>query len=87
MDAEVVKEVTALRGVGKWTAQWVLVRALGRADAFPIGDLALRRVVSQLYFGGEPLTDEQLEEFSMRWSPHRSNATAYLFAALRSGMG
>ena len=86
-DAEVVKEVTALRGVGKWTAQWVLVRALGRADAFPIGDLALRRVVSQLYFGGEPITDEQLEEFSMRWSPHRSNATAYLFAALRSGMG
>ena len=86
-DAELVKEVTALRGVGKWTAQWVLVRALGRADAFPIGDLALRRIVSQLYFGGEPLTDGQLEEFSMRWSPHRSNATAYLFAALRSGMG
>ncbi len=85
-DAEVVKEVTALRGVGKWTAQWVLVRALGRADAFPIGDLALRRIVSQLYFGGESLTDKQLEEFSQRWSPHRSLATHYLFTALRTGM-
>ena len=86
-DAEAVRELTALRGVGKWTAQWVLVRALGRPDAFPVGDLALRRIVSRLYFGGQPLTDEQLEEFSHRWSPHRSWATHYLFAALRAGVG
>ena len=86
-DAEVVAEVTALRGVGNWTAQWVLVRALGRPDAFPVGDLALRRIVSRLYFGGETITDGQLEEFSHRWSPHRSLATHYLFAALRAGMG
>ncbi len=85
-DAAVVKEVTALRGVGNWTAQWVLVRALGRADAFPVGDLALRRIVSRLYFGGESLTDGKLAEFSRRWSPHRSLATHYLFAALRAGM-
>ena len=86
-DAEVVEELMALRGVGKWTAQWALGRALGRSDAFPVGDLALRRIVSRLYFGGETLTDEKLEEFSHRWSPYRSYATAYLFAALRAGMG
>lgn len=86
-DEEVVKEVTKLRGVGAWTAQWVLSRALGRPDAFPVGDLALKRIVSQLYFGGEAMTDVQLAEFSVRWSPHRSLATSYLFAALRTGMG
>ena len=86
-DAEAVEELMALRGVGKWTAQWALGRALGRPDAFPVGDLALRRIVSRLYFGGETLTDEKLEEFSHRWSPYRSYATAYLFAALRAGMG
>ena len=86
-DAEVVKEITALRGVGAWTAQWVLSRALGRPDAFPLGDLALRRIVSQLYFGGETITDSQLADFSTRWSPHRSLATSYLFAALRTGRG
>ncbi len=86
-DDEVIKEVTALRGVGMWSAQWVLSRALGRPDAFPVGDLALKRIVSQLYFGGESLTDGELADFSQRWSPYRSLATSYLFAALRTGRG
>lgn len=86
-DEEVIKEVTSLRGVGMWSAQWVMSRALGRPDAFPIGDLALRRIVSQLYFGGEALTDAELADYSLRWAPFRSLATSYLFAALRTGKG
>ena len=86
-DEEVVQELTALRGVGKWSAEWVLTRALGRDDAFPVGDLALRRIVSRLYFGGAALTDGELAEFSRRWMPYRSWATHYLFAALRAGVG
>ena len=84
-DDEVIKALTALRGVGYWTAQWVLVRALARPDGFPIGDLALRRTVSQLYFDGATITDSELLQFSERWAPWRSYATAYLFAALRAG--
>ena len=84
-DDEVVKGMVALRGVGNWTAQWVLVRALARPDGFPIGDLALRRTVASLYFDGAEINDEELLEFSHRWSPWRSYATAYLFAALRAG--
>ncbi len=85
-DAEVVEEITRLRGVGKWTAQWTLLRALGRQDALPLGDLALRRVVSNLYFGGAPVTDDEVEAFAARWSPWRTYATVYLFAAMRTGM-
>ncbi|MDA1218041.1 MAG: DNA-3-methyladenine glycosylase [Chloroflexi bacterium] len=85
-DAEVVSQVTELRGVGHWTAQWVLVRALGRLDAFPSGDLALQRAISNLYFNGAKLSAAQIEEFSQRWSPFRTYATAYLFTALRAGM-
>ena len=84
-DDEVVQRMVAMRGVGQWTAQWVLVRALARPDGFPIGDLALRRTVSSLYFGGQEIDDGQLLEFSERWSPWRSYATSYLFAALRTG--
>ena len=84
-DEEVIQRMVALRGVGQWTAQWVLVRALARPDGFPIGDLALRRTVAALYFEGAEITDEELLKFSERWSPWRSYATAYLFAALRSG--
>ena len=84
-DDEVIRQLTALRGVGNWTAQWILVRALARPDGFPIGDLALRRTVAALYFNGAAITDDQLLGFSQRWTPWRSLATAYLFAALRSG--
>ena len=84
-DDEVIKQMVALRGVGQWTAQWILVRALSRPDGFPIGDLALRRTVAALYFNGAEITDDELLTFSQRWSPWRSYATAYLFAALRAG--
>lgn len=85
-DDAVVAQLTALRGVGPWTAQWVLVRALGRPDAFPAGDLALRRAVSRLYLGGAPVSEQQAEEFSRRWSPWRTYATLHLFTALRMGV-
>ena len=85
-DDQVVRRLTELRGVGQWTAQWVLIRSLGRPDALPLGDLALRRVVSRVYFNGAEITDHELEEFARRWSPWRTYATIYLFTALRLGM-
>ena len=85
-DEAVVRQITSLRGVGNWTAQWILIRALGRPDALPLGDLALRRVVSRLYFQDEPLNDTEVEEFCRRWSPYRTYATTYMFTAMRTGM-
>jgi DNA-3-methyladenine glycosylase II len=83
-DDDVVSELVKVRGIGVWTAQWVLLRALGRADAFPAGDLALKRVVSELYFNGSPLDEQALTDFAAeRWSPYRGLATTYLFAHLR----
>ena len=83
---EFVRRLTELRGIGKWTAQWALVRGLARPDALPLGDLALRRGVSRLVRNGEPVTDAEVERVAERWRPWRSYATAYLFAAMRSGM-
>lgn len=85
-DDEVVRRLTALRGVGNWTAQWTLVRGLARPDALPLGDLALRRGVSRLWLQGDAVTDREVSEMAERWRPWRSYATAYLFAAMRTGM-
>ena len=85
-DEQVARRLTELRGVGQWTAQWVLIRSLGRPDALPLGDLALRRAVSRVYFGGDEINDSQLERFSRRWSPWRTYATVYLFTAMRQVM-
>ena len=86
-DQQIVQKLTALRGVGLWTAQWALIRAVGRPDALPLGDLALRRVVSRLFTDGADVTDAQVAEIAQRWSPYRTYATVYLFSALRTGAG
>ena len=85
-DEDLVERLGRLRGVGSWTIEWVRMNAIGRPDGFPSGDLALRRVVSQLYFDGRALSEAEVEEFSWRWSPYRSLVTIYLFAAMRYGL-
>ena len=83
-DEEAVAALSGIRGVGRWTAQWTLMRALGRVDALPAGDLALQRVVGEHYFGGKRLTEQELEEFAEeRWKPYRGLAVTYLFSRIR----
>ena len=83
-DEEVVRTLMSIRGVGLWTAQWLLIRALGRPDGFPHGDLALQRLLGLLVSGDTPLSPEEVLDYSRRWSPFRSYMTTYLFAAARS---
>ena len=81
---EVMDELVRLRGIGPWTAQWVLLRALGRSDVFPAGDLALRRALSEHYFGGRPIGVEDADAFAQeRWGAYAGLATTYLFAHIR----
>ena len=85
-DEEVIQTLTSIRGVGLWTAHWLLIRALGRIDGFPHADLALCRTLSQLLNAVRPLTPAAILEYSHHWSPYRSYVTVYLFAAMRSGL-
>jgi len=84
-DEDVIHTLTSIRGVGVWTAQWLLIHALGRPDGFPHGDLALQRTLGILLKSGSSLRPEEALEYSRRWSPFRSYVTTYLFAAVRSG--
>lgn len=84
-DHEVVHTLTSLRGVGSWTAHWVLIRGLGRTDAFPHGDLALRRTLGLLFKDDRLFNPEKALKYSRRWTPFRSYVTTYIFAAIRSG--
>ena len=81
---EVLRELVQLRGIGHWTAQWVLINSLGRMDAFPAGDLALQKAISEHYFGGKRLDEKETAAFAQeRWSGYAGLATVYLFAHLR----
>ena len=85
-DESIVEELVRLRGVGPWTAHWLLIRAFDRPDGFPEGDLAIQRSLGALYNDGRRLTASEAVALSERWRPHRSYLVTYLFAAARQGL-
>jgi DNA-3-methyladenine glycosylase II len=81
-DEEVEREVTAVKGLGQWTAHMFLLFHLGRPDVLPVGDLGVRRAVERLY-GLEALPSvAELEALGERWRPYRSLASLYLWESL-----
>ncbi|MEM6941086.1 MAG: DNA-3-methyladenine glycosylase 2 family protein [Pseudomonadota bacterium] len=82
-DDAVFEQLTALTGVGPWTAQIYLMFCLGRADAFAPGDLALQVAAQALFDLPERPTPTQLDKMAEAWSPWRSVAARALFAYYR----
>ena len=81
-DQDVAREVTAVKGLGQWTADMFLIFHLGRPDVLPVGDLGVRRAVERLYgLEGLPSAAE-LEALGERWRPYRSLASLYLWESL-----
>lgn len=80
-DQEVIDELTTIHGVGKWTAEMLLIFSLGRPDIFSVGDLGLRTAVSRLY-DIERTNLPAIAELSQQWSPYRSTASRLLWKSL-----
>ena len=78
-DREAVAALSALRGVGVWTAEMILLFCLERPDVFSYDDLAIRRGLRMVYRRRE-ITREQFERFRRRFSPCCSVASLYLWA-------
>ncbi|WP_312909238.1 DNA-3-methyladenine glycosylase family protein [Natronosalvus caseinilyticus] len=81
---EVLEELTAIRGVGDWTARMYLLFVLERPDVLPLGDLAVRRGIEALYNDGAELYRAKMREIAEPWRPHRSLATRYIWADYES---
>ena len=78
----VIAELTAVKGLGEWTAHMFLMFHLQRPDVLAVGDLGIRRAVEKLY-GLEGLPDaETLERLGERWAPYRTLACLYLWHSL-----
>ena len=80
-DDEVETTLTAVPGIGPWTAHGFLLVALDRPDVLLTGDLALRHVVQRLYGFDHLPTDAEMLQTADRWRPYRSLAVSYLFAS------
>ena len=77
-DDEVKLRITALRGLGEWSADWFLARHLARPEAWPAGDLGLRKAVLAFY---PDITD--VRAAGVRFHPFQNLSAHYLLAALR----
>ena len=84
-DAAIIEALTAVKGVGIWSAQMFLMFHLGRLDVLPVGDLGLRKGVQQVYGLPEQPTPAELKERAQAWAPFRSVATWYFWRALEAG--
>lgn len=80
-DDGVEAALTAVSGIGPWTAHGFLLVALDRPDVFLPGDLALRRALARAYGLDHSPTEEEMAELAERWRPYRSLAVSYLFAS------
>jgi DNA-3-methyladenine glycosylase II len=81
-DEEVIEEIVAVRGLGRWSAEMFLLFHLERPDVLSGGDLGIRKAIQIEYGLEEEPTPQETVAFAERWSPHRSLASIYLWESL-----
>lgn len=83
-NAEIIKELVAVKGIGEWTAHMFLIFALGRLDVLPVGDLGIRSGIQKLYGYDHLPTAAEITELAAKnnWHPYESVACWYVWQAL-----
>ncbi len=83
-DEAVVKALTEVKGIGRWTAEMFLMFRLHRPDVLPVGDLGIVKAVQRAYRLRKVPTPERLTRIGESWRPYRSIACWYLWASLKN---
>ncbi len=85
-DEEVITQLTAVKGIGRWTAEMCLIFTLGRPDVFPVDDLGLLEGIRAAYQLPERPTRQEAKTRGELWRPYRTFATWYLWGYRRLQM-
>lgn len=86
-DEEVIHELVAVKGIGRWTAEMILIFALGRPDVWPVDDLGIVIAVQGLYGLPARPTRAELLALGEAWRPYRTVASWYLWQSRRIVLG
>ena len=81
-DEEVVERLTAVRGIGPWTVEMLLIFRLGRPDVLPVADLGVRKGFALTYGSEELPSADELRAYAERWRPYRTVASWYMWRTL-----
>jgi DNA-3-methyladenine glycosylase II len=80
-DDELVERLTAVRGIGRWTVEMLLIFRLGRPDVFPVDDYGVRKGYAKMRKLAELPKPKELIALGEKWRPYRSVASWYLWRA------
>lgn len=80
-DEALIERLTAVRGIGRWTVEMVLMFRLGRPDVLPVGDFGVRRGFGLTFARGTMPEPEAVAKRGARWAPYRTVASWYLWRA------
>jgi DNA-3-methyladenine glycosylase II len=83
-DDEVIRELTAVKGIGEWTAHMFLMFMLHRPDVLPTGDLGVRNAAMGAYGLDAPPAPQALTELAEPWRQYRTRACLYLWRSLQN---
>ena len=83
-DDEVIRELTAVKGIGEWSAHMFLMFTLQRPDVLPVGDLGVRNATMRAYGLDAPPKPAELEALGEAWRPYRTRASLYLWRSLEN---
>src|SRR3954466_2133935 len=83
-DDEVIRELTAVKGIGEWSAHMFLMFTLHRPDVLAVGDLGVRNAAMRAYDLPAPPKAAELEALAEPWKPHRTRACLYLWRSLEN---
>lgn len=81
-DQEIIETLTKIRGIGKWTAENFLLFGVGRPNLFPKADIGIQNAIKQLFGLQQKPTQEEMEKYSVSWSPYLSYASLYLWRSI-----
>jgi DNA-3-methyladenine glycosylase II len=81
-DDEIITRLTAVRGIGRWTVEMLLLFDLGRPDVWPVDDYGVRKGFAKTFGRRKLPTPKQLLKFGEKWRPYRSMAAWYFWRAL-----
>jgi DNA-3-methyladenine glycosylase II len=81
-DEEVIAALTAVKGIGRWTAEMFLIFRLQRPDVLPVGDLGIQNAIQKAYRLRKKPTPERMRKLAAAWQPYRSIACWYLWRSL-----
>ena len=81
-DEEIIARLTSVRGIGRWTAEMLLLFDLGRLDVWPVADYGVRKGFAKTFGRRKLPTPKQLTKFGEKWRPYRSVAAWYFWRAL-----